>query len=73
MIFNYLNRVGSRIARLDRLKREIGSSDYIFLYIALKLLFIFNIVRVDYYTILIFNLILKTRELLTLYIRKTLI
>ena len=55
--------------RLDRLECEISSSDYIPLYITLELLLVFDIVRVNYYTTLVFGPILEARKFPALRVR----
>jgi hypothetical protein len=60
---DYLKRVSSRTARLERSKYKNRPLSCISLYITFKLSCSADIVRVDCYTILLFSLILESREL----------
>jgi hypothetical protein len=59
----YLKRVGSRTARLERSEYENRPPSCISLYTTFELPCLADIIRVDYYTILLFSLILEAREL----------
>ena len=73
MLFDYLNRVGSRIARPDRLNYEIASSDSLPLPISLGVVSILEIVRGARYTIIVPTITLEARELLTWRAREALV
>jgi len=62
-LFNYLKRVGSRIARPDRLNYEIPSSDYIPSFPSLEDVSKLNIVQAARCDIFILTLMLEAREL----------
>jgi hypothetical protein len=65
MLFRYLNRVGSRIARPERLNYEIVSSNCLPSLFSLKAVSIVDIVRGARYNILVPNVVLEARESLT--------
>jgi hypothetical protein len=69
MIFDYLNRVGSRTERPDRTNCEIGSSDCTPSCTSFKAVSVFNIVRVDCFGTLVLRTVLEARELTAVYVR----
>ena len=73
MIFNYLNRVGSRTERPDRTNCEIGSSDCTPSCTSFKAVSVFDIVRVDYFGTLVLGTVLEVRELTVVCVREAVI
>jgi hypothetical protein len=73
MIFNYLNRVGSRTERPDRINCEIGSSDCTPLCTLFKAVSVFDIVRVDCFCTLVLGTVLEVRELTVVCVREAVI
>jgi hypothetical protein len=63
MLFHYLNRVGSRIARPDRLNYEIASSNSLPSSLSLEVVSTVYIVRGARCTVLVPNIVLEAHEL----------
>jgi hypothetical protein len=73
MLFHYLNRVGSRIARPHRPNCEIASSDSLPSPLSLEVVSRVHIIRGARYTVLVPNIVLEAHELLTWRTREALV